>query len=220
MSRRITGSCELTIQRTNRIAMLLSMIVTITSCAPVRALSTPGMKPYRPPPTMPASRMIGISRIPGSPASQLQVPTHAATVAPTRSWPSAPMLNRPALNAKATASAAPMNGVERPSEAAIRSGRAEHPPQQRPVGLDRVLADEQDDARRRRPAPPGWRRAARAPVAASPHRAAAPAGGRAAAGPGPGWAPPSGRPAGHEEAELIAGGVGAVRTRRRGRRGR
>ena len=65
--------------------------------------------------------MIGIAIGPGTSASQLNVPTQAAVVAPTSSWPSAPMLNRPARNAKATASAAPMNGVERPSDAAIRS---------------------------------------------------------------------------------------------------
>ena len=45
VSRRITGSCEFTIQRTKSTAMLLSMIVMITSCAPVLALSTPGMPP-------------------------------------------------------------------------------------------------------------------------------------------------------------------------------
>ena len=44
-SRRMSGSCEFTSQRTMRIAMLLSMIVMITSCAPVLALSTPGMPP-------------------------------------------------------------------------------------------------------------------------------------------------------------------------------
>ena len=84
------------------------------------------------------------------PASS-KVPTQAAIVAPTRSWPSAPMLNSPARKANATASAAPMNGVERPREAAMRSERAEHAPQQRPVGLDRVLADEQDDHAADRP---------------------------------------------------------------------
>ena len=62
-----------------------------------------------------------------------------------RSWPSAPMLNSPARNANATASAAPMNGVDRASDAAIAVRAAEHAAQQRPVGLDRVLADEQDD---------------------------------------------------------------------------
>ena len=65
--------------------------------------------------------MIGIAIGPGTSASHESVPTHAAVVAPTSSWPSAPMLNRPARNANATASEAPMNGVERPSEAATRS---------------------------------------------------------------------------------------------------
>ena len=62
-----------------------------------------------------------MARNPGRSATTSQVPTHAATVAPTSSWPSTPMLNRPARNANATASAAPMKGVERPSEAATRS---------------------------------------------------------------------------------------------------
>ena len=61
VSRRITGSRELTSQRMQSTAMLLSMIVTITSWAPVRALRTPGMPPQSPPPTAPASRMIGMS---------------------------------------------------------------------------------------------------------------------------------------------------------------
>ena len=82
---------------------------------------------------------------PGTSASHENVPTHAAAVAPTRSWPSAPMLNRPARNANATASDAPMNG-RGPAERRVDAiGRAEHPAQQRRVGLERVAADEQDD---------------------------------------------------------------------------
>ncbi len=44
-SRRISGSVEFTSHRTITSAMLLSMIVVITSWAPVRTLRTPGMKP-------------------------------------------------------------------------------------------------------------------------------------------------------------------------------
>ncbi len=42
MSRRITGSCEPTSQRTYSIAIALSMIVVMTSCAPVRAFKHAG----------------------------------------------------------------------------------------------------------------------------------------------------------------------------------
>ena len=93
--------------------MLFSMMVTMTSWAPVVAFSTPGMPPHSPPPTAPARITIGTSRIPGTSWRKLNVPTQAASVAPMRIWPSAPMLKSPARKAKATARAAPMNGVER-----------------------------------------------------------------------------------------------------------
>ena len=47
-------------------AMVLSMIVMITSWAPVRGPSTPGMPPHSPPPTAPARSTIGMSDDPGS----------------------------------------------------------------------------------------------------------------------------------------------------------
>ena len=50
------------------------------------------------------------------------VPTHAAVTPPTSIWPSAPMLNSPARNANARASAEPMNGTDRAIEPATRSG--------------------------------------------------------------------------------------------------
>ena len=68
--------------------------------------------------------MMGIAKTPGTSSIQLQVPAQAATRPPTSSWPSAPMLNRPARKAKASASADPMNGTARAIEAATRS----HPP--------------------------------------------------------------------------------------------
>ena len=69
----------------------------------------------------PAMSTVSTAIGPGRSCTVSHVPTQAATVAPTRSWPSTPMLNRPARKAKATASAAPMNGVDRPREAATRS---------------------------------------------------------------------------------------------------
>ncbi|OGF23154.1 MAG: hypothetical protein A2V63_05345 [Candidatus Eisenbacteria bacterium RBG_19FT_COMBO_70_11] len=61
-------------------AMKLSMIVLITSCAPKRALSTPGMNPQAPPAAAAASRQSGSSAIAGSPASA--APTSAAANPP------------------------------------------------------------------------------------------------------------------------------------------
>ena len=82
---------------------------------------------------------------PGTSAIHENVPTHAAAVAPTRSWPSAPMLNRPARNANATAS----DGADErrgPAEGRVDAiGRAEHAVEQRRVGLEGVAADQQDD---------------------------------------------------------------------------
>ena len=59
---------------------------------------------------------------PGTSATHAHVATHAAVTPPTSSWPSAPMLNNPARNATARASAEPMNGTARATEAATLSG--------------------------------------------------------------------------------------------------
>ena len=82
------------------------MIVVITSCALVRALSAPAIPAQIAPASIPAA----IARIAwsgqGTPVTAK--PTQAAARAPTESCPSAPMLNRPALKARATAIPAKM----------------------------------------------------------------------------------------------------------------
>ena len=66
--------------------MLLSMIVVITSWAPVFAFSTPGMPPQNAPPRTPARMTMQDERAePGTSAIHENVPTHAAAVAPTSS---------------------------------------------------------------------------------------------------------------------------------------
>ena len=65
--------------------MLLSMIVLITSCAPVLARSTPGIPPHTNPPSAPAINTIGIARMAGTSATQAKVATHAAIRPPIRS---------------------------------------------------------------------------------------------------------------------------------------
>ena len=84
-SRRITGSCDVTIHRTKSTAMLFSMIVVITSWAPVFAFSTPGMPPQKAPPSTPARVTTSSASGAGTSAIHANVPTHAAAVAPTRS---------------------------------------------------------------------------------------------------------------------------------------
>ena len=127
------------------------------------------------------------------------------------------MLNSPARNAKATASAPPMKGVERASEAATRSPLPNMPRSEGPVGLDRVLADGEDEQRRTRttrhehgpserdagPAGAGRRRVVRA----RRRLVARPRGLRVDA-------------AGHEQPEVARGGGGPVERARPARRGR
>ena len=62
--------------------MLLSMIVVITSWAPVLARRTPGMPPHSAPPTKPARMMIGTAMIAGTSYMNDQVPTQAAVTPP------------------------------------------------------------------------------------------------------------------------------------------
>ncbi len=88
------------------------MIVTITSCAPVRALRRPTIPPQTAPPTMPAAtastRWITGGRSKPKPTQ----PAHAAAMS---IWPRAPMLNRPTRNARATPRPAAMSGVAKVS---------------------------------------------------------------------------------------------------------
>ena len=77
----------------------LSMIEVMTSCIPKRALRAPVIAPMRAPPATPAMTTRGIWS--GMGRSSF-APTSTAQTAPAMYWPSAPMLKRPVLNAKAT----------------------------------------------------------------------------------------------------------------------
>ena len=92
----------------NQNAMLFSMIVTITSWAPVRALSTPAIIPISPPPTAaPSSAAIRCS----TGGSGRAKPTSAPPMQPKITCPWPPMLNRPLRNASATDSPVKINGA-------------------------------------------------------------------------------------------------------------
>ena len=86
------------------------MIVVITSCAPVCALSTPAIPPQIAPPIMPATNATSRCRPEGSDQPK---PTYPAKRAPMMSWPWAPMLNRPARKARETPSPAQISGAAR-----------------------------------------------------------------------------------------------------------
>ena len=88
--------------------MPLSMMVVITSWAPVRAFNTPGMAPNIAPPTPAANSANGTCSTAGSWNAN---PTHKPVIAPANICPVAPMLKRPALNADETAKPAKSNGV-------------------------------------------------------------------------------------------------------------
>ena len=89
-----------TVQLVNRAATWFSMMVVITSWAPVATLSQPGMAPHAPPAPMPAARARGRWIQTGRPSNC--TPTQTAPTDPIRNCPAAPMLNRPALMARAT----------------------------------------------------------------------------------------------------------------------
>ena len=80
--------------------MKLSMMVVTTSWAPRTALRKPGMKPQNAPNSSPAASDRGTAMIAG--CSSSWTPTMTAPRAPIRNCPCAPMLNRPALNARPT----------------------------------------------------------------------------------------------------------------------
>ena len=66
------------------------------------------MKPHAAPPMKPMKSESSRSSGNGRP---IQAPTTAATKAPTKNWPWAPMLNSPARNAKATERPVRISGV-------------------------------------------------------------------------------------------------------------
>jgi hypothetical protein len=90
--------------------MKLSMIVEITSCAPVLARNQPGIAPQKAPPRNPARMAMGRWTIQGRPV--IMNPAMTAVMPPIVIWPSAPMLNRPARNPMATAKPARISGAE------------------------------------------------------------------------------------------------------------
>ena len=65
VSRSTIGSREFTIQRTPNSTKELSMMVLITSWAPVLVRSTPGIPPQKAPPSVPAMRISGMATMPG-----------------------------------------------------------------------------------------------------------------------------------------------------------
>src|SRR5690349_10927432 len=94
-------------------AIQLSMIVVITSCAPVVALSTPAIPAYAAPASVPATRQTSTCTN-GSRWAKLE-PSQTAKYEPARYWPCPPMLNRPQRKANATARPVRMIGVVRSS---------------------------------------------------------------------------------------------------------
>ena len=84
------------------------MIVTTTSCAPVRAFSSPTIQPITAPPANPP-RTHTITWMTGGRLTPK--PSQVATMAPPIHWPAAPMLNRPARKARPTDRPVRISGV-------------------------------------------------------------------------------------------------------------
>ena len=84
------------------------MIVRMTSCAPVRALTSPTIQPITAPPAKaPMMQTTACSTI----GRFTAYPSQVATTAPPIHWPAAPMLNIPARKATATDRPVRMSGV-------------------------------------------------------------------------------------------------------------
>jgi hypothetical protein len=98
---------------TSASAMKFIMIVLITSCAPTFALRIAGNSAHSAAAAMPASSVSG-SRERRGPVAQRRAHDSRGEGTDT-SCPSAPMLNRPARNASATASPVKISGVARNS---------------------------------------------------------------------------------------------------------
>ena len=156
-SRRMTGSVELISHRVMNRAMLFSMIVVMTSWAPVRARSTPGIPPHRAPPRKPARRMIGTARIAGVSYMNDHVPTHAAVTPPIEHLALGADVEQPGPERERQGQRRADERHRPGDRSGDPLGRAEHAPQQRPVGLERVDADERRSARRRRRTPAAGR---------------------------------------------------------------
>lgn len=89
-------------------AMTLSMSVATTSLPPKRARKPPAIVPQAAPPSAPAASIATMATGPGPGTI---APTTPAASPPMTSCPSAPMLKKPARNAKATASAGKSSDV-------------------------------------------------------------------------------------------------------------
>ena len=93
------------------------MMVVITSCAPVRALRKPGMKPHSAPVSVPiATASISSS---GLGTSRKASTATVAPMAPMMNWPSTPMLKTPLRKEIATASPVKMSGADATSVSVI-----------------------------------------------------------------------------------------------------
>jgi len=88
--------------------MWLSMMVVMTSCAPVTALSTPAIAAHSAPVIMPTT--IASSMCSGH-GSSSEKPIQPAPIAARIIWPWPPMLNRPARKPTARPRPEPMSGV-------------------------------------------------------------------------------------------------------------
>ncbi len=66
----------------------------MTSLAPIFAFMSAGMNAHAAPPAAAASRIVGTAANHG--IAPTNMPTNAAASPPRKSWPSAPMLKRPA----------------------------------------------------------------------------------------------------------------------------
>ena len=123
------------------------MIVTITSCAPVRALRRPTMPPQTAPPAMPASDG---ERAGGRPSGRSnEKPTQPAAPAAISIWPRPPMLNRPTRKASATPRPAAISGVAKLSVSVRGLMPAAKP--STPEVVDRALEQRGVGAADRRP---------------------------------------------------------------------
>ena len=144
--------------RPTQIAIQLSMIVEITSWAPIVAFR----KPAIPAQTAPASVATTIARRMCErrrSARRSDEPTQTAMSAPTKYWPWPPMLNIPQRNANATARPVRISGVVMISvcwrlSAAVARSRPGHPREEpveagavedRAVGGERVVAGREHD---------------------------------------------------------------------------
>ena len=110
------------------------MIVTITSCAPVRALSRPAMPAQSAPPMRPPRRATSMWMPHGRSNPK---PTQPATAAAMSIWPRPPMLNMPTRNARPTPRPAAMSGVAKVSVSV--SGRMPDDEVVAPEVVDRAL---------------------------------------------------------------------------------